>query len=158
MLSLCKFVKSVCVSAVISPSFAVAVGVCDTSHSSHSVVVWVDLSLYFIVLLFKLLLLLLLLRLVLFSVDRGKQWTFSGVHPWQGYTTLTGILRGLRLYDRHVSLDLLLLVARGHSHHHGGHHRRGACRGRLAQSLATVLCHHTLSNISLGSHEDDVKL
>lgn len=69
MLSLCKFVKSVCVSAVISLSVVVADGFSDDSHSSHSAVVCVDLSLYFIVLLFKLLLLLLLLRLVL-SVER----------------------------------------------------------------------------------------
>lgn len=62
MLSLCKFEKSVCVSAVISSSFD-AFGFND-SHSSHSAVC-VDLSRYSIVLLFKLWLLLLLLRLVL---------------------------------------------------------------------------------------------
>lgn len=151
MLSLCKFVKSVCVSAAISSSF-VDFFELSPSHSSHSTVC-VDLSLYFIVLLFMLLLLLLLFRLVL-SVNWGSQKT----KEQEDFRGFTWILRSLRFDDWHVTLNLLFLIASCDSHHDGRHHRCGARCGWLTQSFTTICCHHALSYIPLRSNEDDVEL
>lgn len=68
MLSLCKFVKSVCVSAVTSSSLDTG-GLSVATHSSHSTVC-VDLSAYFTVLLYELLLL--LFRLVFSAARVGE--------------------------------------------------------------------------------------
>lgn len=96
MLSLCKFVKSVCVSAVLTSSLTEA-GFWEASHSSHSNVC-VDLSLYFIVLLFKLWLLLLLLAILVFSVNLSwtrvnKDKDYNSPEYWEAFASTIDMCR-----------------------------------------------------------------